>query len=211
MGQKKNGAFPASGNVSRAGANDAAGGSHGGSEIWQVGERIHDLRMSYGLTQEELADRSNLTKGFISQLERDLSSPSLESLVGILRALDTDIVEFFKDQDEEDFVFGDGDVIDSDTYPEVAGFRLLVPGGANCNLEPALVTLEPGQEIAEKSHMGEEYGYVLKGKVAVTWGERQQTAGRGQSFYFVADRAHKLSNPFAKPAKVLWVSSPPSF
>jgi quercetin dioxygenase-like cupin family protein len=78
-------------------------------------------------------------------------------------------------------------------------------------MEPALVTLEPGQEIEEPSRMGEEYGYVLKGKVAVTWGGREQTASRGQSFYFVADRAHKLSNPFAKPAKVLWVSSPPSF
>mgnify|MGYP000055246245 CR=1 FL=1 len=203
MSEKKNGVSPAR-------ENGTAHGNHGG-EIWQVGERIHDLRMSYGLTQEELADRSNLTKGFISQLERDLSSPSLESLVGILRALDTDIVSFFKGQDEEDFVFGEGDVINSDTHPGVAGFRLLVPGGANCNLEPALVTLDPGQEIAEQSHMGEEYGYVLSGKVAVTWGEREQTASRGQSFYFVSDRAHKLSNPFAKPAKVLWVSSPPSF
>jgi transcriptional regulator with XRE-family HTH domain len=211
LSEDKNGVSAVSGNASRAGANDAADGSKSGGEIWQVGERIHDLRMSFGLTQEELADRSNLTKGFISQLERDLSSPSLESLVGILRALDTDIVAFFKDQDKEDFVFGDGDVISSDTYPEVAEFRLLVPGGANCNLEPALVTFEPGQEIAEPSHMGEEYGYVLEGKVAVTWGERQQTAGRGQSFYFVADRAHKLSNPFPKSAKVLWVSSPPSF
>lgn len=211
LSERKNGVSPAGGGGSRASTNDAAGASHGGGEIWQVGGRIHDLRMSYGLTQEELADRSNLTKGFISQLERDLSSPSLESLVGILRALDTDIAAFFKDQDEEDFVFGDGDAVSSDTYPEVSEFRLLVPGGANCNLEPALVTLEPGQEIAEPSHMGEEYGYVLTGKVSVSWGGREQTARRGQSFYFVADRAHKLSNPFAKPAKVLWVSSPPSF
>ncbi len=182
-----------------------------GGEVWQVGARIHDLRMSYDLTQEELAHRSNLTKGFISQLERDLSSPSLESLVGILRALDTDIVEFFKDQDEEDFVFAAGDRVNADTYPEAAGFSLLVPGAANCEMEPALVTLEPGQEIEEKPHVGEEFGYVVQGKVLVTYGQRQQAAGRGQCFYFVADRPHKLSNPFARQAKVLWVSSPPSF
>ncbi len=192
-------------------ANGAANGGAGGSEIWQVGERIRDLRMSFGLTQEELAHRSSLTKGFISQLERDLSSPSLESLVGILRALDTDIATFFKDQEEEGFVFGVEDAVNADTYPEVAGFRLLVPGGANCDMEPALVTFAPGQEITEKSHAGEEFGYVLQGQVQVTYGERRMIAGCGQCFYFVADRGHKVSNPYSRQAKILWVSSPPSF
>ena len=191
--------------------NGVRAGSPNGRELWQVGERIRDLRRSSGLTQEELAHRSGLTKGFISQLERDLSSPSLESLVSILRALDTGIAAFFKDQDEEPFVFGDGDSNNADTYPEVSGFRLMVPGGANCGMEPAVVTFEPGQEIEEKSHSGEEFGYILQGKVIVTYGRRQMTAGRGQCFYFVADRAHKLANPFAKRAKVLWVSSPPTF
>ena len=202
--------------VPGAGANggargDSPNGGAGGGEIWQVGERIRDLRMSYRLTQEELAHRSSLTKGFISQLERDLSSPSLESLVGILRALDTDIVTFFKDQEEEGFVFGEEDAVNTDTYPEVAEFRLLVPGGANCDMEPALVTLAPGQEITEKSHAGEEFGYVLQGQVQVTYGERRMTARRGQCFYFVSDRGHKLANPFSRRAKVLWVSSPPGF
>jgi len=121
----------------------------------RVGERIRDLRMSYGLTQEELAHRSNLTKGFISQLERDLTSPSLESLLGILRALDTDIVEFFRGQSEERFVFGTADCTNADTYPEVEAFELLVPGAANCDMEPALVTLASKQAIEERAHAGD--------------------------------------------------------
>jgi transcriptional regulator with XRE-family HTH domain len=176
-----------------------------------VGERIRELRTAQDLTQEELADRSNLTKGFISQLERDLTSPSLESLLGILQALDTNIVSFFQSQDNEKIVFNAADRVNSDAYPEVAGFELMCPGTANFEMEPALVTIGPGQEIEESSHAGEEFGYVLQGKVMVEYGERKSTAGKGECFYFVSDRSHTLSNPFKKAAKVLWVSAPPSF
>ena len=72
-----------------------SGTSRSVESLLRVGARIRGLRRSHGLTQEELAHRSNLTKGFISQLERDLTSPSLESLLEILETLDTDIVRFF--------------------------------------------------------------------------------------------------------------------
>ncbi|MEE9257266.1 MAG: cupin domain-containing protein, partial [bacterium] len=203
--------IPAAKNGKGSGISSPKNGNKNDTEVWQVGARIRDMRMSYGLTQEELAHRSGLTKGFISQLERDLTSPSLESLVGILRALDTDIAEFFRNQDGEQFIFGPPDCLNADTYPEVSEFSLMVPGAANCDMEPAMVTFEPGQEIEENSHAGEEFGYVLQGKVMVSYGQRQAAAGRGDCFYFVSGRSHKVSNPFAKPAKVLWISSPPSF
>lgn len=180
-------------------------------DMLQVGERIRELRNAQELTQEELADRSNLTKGFISQLERDLTSPSLESLLGILRALDTDIVSFFRSHDQDRFVFNASDRVNTDVYPEVSEFQLMCPGTANFEMEPAMVTIEPGQKIEESSHAGEEFGYVLKGKVMVEYGERQSSVGKGECFYFVSDRQHTLSNPFNRPATILWVSSPPSF
>ncbi|MDA1000205.1 MAG: cupin domain-containing protein [bacterium] len=177
----------------------------------RIGERILDLRRSFDLTQEELASRSNLTKGFISQLERNLTSPSLESLMGILRALDTDIVEFFRGQDEERFVFGPTDRTSADTYPEVSEFELMVPGAANCEMEPAIVNLAPGEKLEEKSHAGEEFGYMLQGQVVVKYGKWQTTARRGDCFYYVADRTHGVMNTSKQPAKILWVSTPPSF
>lgn len=180
-------------------------------EMLQVGERIRELRVAQELTQEELADRSNLTKGFISQLERDLTSLSLESLLGILQALDTDIVTFFRSQENDKFVFDPADRVSTDAYPEVAGFELMCSGTANFEMEPALVTIEPGQKIEESSHAGEEFGYVLQGKVMVEYGERRSAAGKGECFYFVADRAHTLSNPFHRAARILWISAPPSF
>lgn len=180
-------------------------------DMLQVGERIRDLRNAQELTQEELADRSNLTKGFISQLERGLTSPSLESLLGILQALDTDIVSFFRSHEHERFVFSVADRVRADVYPEVSEFLLMCPGTANFEMEPAIVTIEPGQKIAESSHPGEEFGYILKGKVMVEHGGRRDVAGKGECFYFVADRAHVVSNPYNRPATILWVSSPPSF
>lgn len=60
----------------------------------EIGEKIRSLRLKLGLTQEELAERSDLTKGFISQLERDLTSPSVDSLNDLLNALGTDMATF---------------------------------------------------------------------------------------------------------------------
>jgi transcriptional regulator with XRE-family HTH domain len=66
----------------------------------KIGERIKNLRKLSALTQEELAERAGLTKGFISQVERDRTSISLDSLVQILEALGENISEFFLDIEE---------------------------------------------------------------------------------------------------------------
>ncbi len=59
-----------------------------------IGAKLKELRTLKGLTQEELADRAELSKGFISQLERDLTSPSIATLMDILQCLGTTIGEF---------------------------------------------------------------------------------------------------------------------
>ena len=61
----------------------------------EIGNRIRRLRLQRGLTQEELADRCELSKGFISLLERDLTSPSIATLVDVLESLGTDLKTFF--------------------------------------------------------------------------------------------------------------------
>ena len=75
----------------------------------QIGQKIKELRVIKGLTQEELADRAELSKGFISQLERDLTSPSIATLVDILQCLGTNLNDFFDDTPEEQVVFGEED------------------------------------------------------------------------------------------------------
>ena len=75
----------------------------------EIGKKIKELRMQKGLTQEELADRSELSKGFISQLERDLTSPSIQTLMDILQCLGTDLKEFFNEEEDTQIVFSEKD------------------------------------------------------------------------------------------------------
>ena len=69
-----------------------------------IGAKLKELRVLKGLTQEELADRAELSKGFISQVERDLTSPSIATLMDILQCLGTSIGEFFNDGSDEQIV-----------------------------------------------------------------------------------------------------------
>lgn len=71
----------------------------------RIGSKIKELRVLKGLTQEELADRAELSKGFISQLERDLTSPSIATLVDILQCLGTDLKTFFDDTEDDRVIF----------------------------------------------------------------------------------------------------------
>ena len=70
-----------------------------------IGKKLKGLRILKGLTQEELADRSELSKGFISQVERNLTSPSISTLMDILQCLGTDLKEFFSDSEDSQIVF----------------------------------------------------------------------------------------------------------
>ena len=79
----------------------------------ELGEKIKRLRLQHGLTQEELALRCDLSKGFISQLERDLTSPSIATLKDVLECLGTDLRTFFSEPEEEKIVFGTQDVFDT--------------------------------------------------------------------------------------------------
>ena len=79
-----------------------------------IGEKIKRLRVKNSLTQEELADRCELTKGFISQVERDLTSPSIATLVDILEGLGTNLKDFFNEKVDEKIVFTKDDAFESE-------------------------------------------------------------------------------------------------
>ena len=177
----------------------------------KIGEKIKGLRQLSSLTQEELAERADLTKGFISQVERDLTSISLDSLIQILDALDTDLSHFFKEVAEERIVFKREDKVRI-RKNGVASFDLLVPGSASRSMEPVRLTLQPGQETEEEEpHPGEELGYVLKGSVSIRLGATSHRVRKGDCFYFTASRIHQIMNVGRGEAVVLWITSPPSF
>ena len=85
-----------------------------------IGEKIKNLRLYCNLTQEELADRCELTKGYISQLENDLTSPSIATLIDILSALGTSLKEFFAEEEEKKIVFSESDFIEKMTKLKIS-------------------------------------------------------------------------------------------
>ena len=105
----------------------------------QLGQKIKELRMMYGLTQEELADRSELSKGFISQLERNLTSPSITTLMDILQCLGTSIGEFFNEAPDEQIVFGKQDYFVKEDTEYKNEIKWIIPNAQKNTMEPPTI------------------------------------------------------------------------
>ena len=110
----------------------------------EIGQRIKQLRIMKGLTQEELADRAELSKGFISQVERDLTSPSIATLMDILQCLGVSVSEFFTEEPEEQIVFTKEDYFVKKDEENKNTIEWIVPNAQKNQMEPILLKLEPG-------------------------------------------------------------------
>lgn len=178
----------------------------------KIGAKIKELRIQKSLTQEELADRAELSKGFISQLERDLTSPSIATLVDILQCLGTNLEEFFTDTTAEQVVFKKTDFFekyDSELKNEI---KWIIPNAQKNMMEPILLTLDAGgSTYPDNPHEGEEFGYVLNGNIIIHIGNKTYKAKKGEAFYFTPNKKHFITAAGKTGATILWVSTPPSF
>ena len=175
-----------------------------------IGNKLKELRVLKGLTQEELADRSELSKGFISQLERNLTSPSITTLMDILQCLGTSIGEFFNEAPDEQIVFGKQDYFVKEDTEYKNEIKWIIPNAQKNTIEPIYLTLQAGGSTCpDTPHEGEEFGYVLQGAVSIHLENKTYKAKKGESFYYTADKTHFLSSK--NGATLIWVSSPPSF
>ncbi len=177
-----------------------------------IGESIKRRRLKLGLTQEELAARTELSKGFISQLERNLTSPSIATLMDILEALGTEISDFFAQSSDEKVTFTPDDMSVKTDDELLSAICWLVPNAQKNALEPILVTLSAGgSTYPDDPHEGEEFGYVLSGSVTLVLGLRRFKLKKGDSFCFKPTEEHYLINNSQREARVIWVATPPSF
>lgn len=178
----------------------------------KIGSKIKELRIARNLTQEELADRAELSKGFISQLERDLTSPSIATLVDILQCLGTTINEFFSEEPEEQVVFHDEDYFEKTDTELKNKTEWIIPNAQKNMMEPIRLTLEAGgSTYLDVPHEGEEFGYVLKGCITIHIGSKTYYARKGESFYFTPHSQHYITADRKSGAQLIWVSTPPSF
>jgi transcriptional regulator with XRE-family HTH domain len=176
-----------------------------------IGAKIKKLRLRNSLTLEELANRTELSKGFLSQLERDRTTTSIQTLLDILEVLGTTPSEFFDDKkDTNKVVFNEDDcfVQEHDDY----NISWLVPNAQKNQMEPILLSLNPQKESEEVLPFeGEAFGYLLKGEVILVYDEKEFTMKEGNSFYVYGDAPHYLKNNTNEIAEIIWIVTPPIF
>lgn len=177
----------------------------------EIGRKIKALRKRNGLTQQELADRAELTKGFISQLENGQVSPSVVTLMDLIECLGSTPAEFFKEDSDPQMVFTEAEYFEK--FDEAGNqTEWLIPPAQRFEMEPLRVTIEPHQSLeTDEPHAGEEFGYVLSGRIHLYFGDNVYSVKTGESFYYRTTKRHRIANPGSRPAKLIWVSTPPMF
>lgn len=175
-----------------------------------IGKKLKELRLQNGLTLEDLASRSELTKGFLSQVERNLTTPSIATLQDILEALGSNMSDFFHEEEEKQLTFSIQDffVDEQEDYQ----IQWVIPNAQKNHMEPILLTLYPHKTSHVLSaYQGEEFGYVLKGNVTIVRGNKKYRLSPHETFYMDGSKSHYLYNHGTTDAKVLWITTPPMF
>jgi transcriptional regulator with XRE-family HTH domain len=179
-----------------------------------VGQRIRDLRRRRAMSLETVAARTDLSIGFISQIERGLSSPSLRVLATLADILGVGIAGLFGAKDMAGAA-PDAIVTRQRQRPKLNLWRtgiskqLLSAAGSDGRLNLFLVHMEPDASTGDElyTHDGEEAGLVLEGEMKLTVDAESWTLKQGDSFRFASRRPHRFSNPSEESkAVVLWVN-----
>lgn len=177
----------------------------------QLGKKIRDMRFRRGLTVQQLAEASGLSKGFISQVENDRTSPSLATLRDLARALDTSVAYLVVEDDPAPHVFRDRD----HRAPNGDGAARIevLSAQPRRNLEMLLATIPPGGGTATDRgyHAGEECVLCLEGRVQVINGEHRVVLEAGDCCHYDGRTPHTVENAGESPARVVIALTPASF
>lgn len=179
------------------------------------GKTVKELRLKHEMTLRDLAKASGCSISFLSQLERDMMSPTVASLRKIADALGVTITSFFSDDDgDKDRIFVRKDErVRIGSQASKVTYESLKPRNANSILEPLYHTLEKGAYSGDDNnmHLGEEFVYVLQGQVEITVGDKPMILNEGDSAVYNSNIPHRWKNTFDGKTILLWVNTPPSF
>lgn len=166
-----------------------------------LGERIHKYRLQRGLTLEDVAKRCEVTKGYISLIERDVISPTIDILMKMLQLFNVDTATFFKDKEQLVYT-------DENWYVQQVGeIRVtdLAPGN---NISAVMVDMDPDTHTEWFApHDGRSFGYVLAGVVQIEVGARTARAHKGESFCFETNEHYQFKNTGKLPCKFIWMKA----
>jgi transcriptional regulator with XRE-family HTH domain len=178
----------------------------------QLGKKIRDLRLRRGMTVQQLAEATGLSKGFISQVENSRTSPSLATLQDLARSLETSVAYLVVEEEQVPHV------VRADERP-----RLQVGGTASRvevlsaqpkrNLELIMAELPAGMTHGDKRHYhhGEEVVLCVEGRVSLTCGEHVILLEAGDSCHYDGRVPHAMQNAGSATARILIAMTPAAF
>ena len=180
----------------------------------RIGLHIKQLRNRRKLTVRELAARSGISHATISLIERERTSPSIDTLSAMLDALGTTLVGFFGDLPQSvpySPFYSNQELVEIGAADAVS-YRML---GINHPNRQLLMLRETYQVDADTgaafSHTAQEAGFVLRGELELTVGAASRVLREGDSYYFDSQMPHRFRNVGRTPAEIISAVTPPTY
>jgi transcriptional regulator with XRE-family HTH domain len=181
----------------------------------KFGTTVRDLRQKKGYSLRDLSAASGCSISFLSQLERDLVSPTVANLKKIADALGVTVTSFFADEsdNEEAVVVRKNERIRLASKASKVVYESLKAPQANSVLEPLYQILEEGAYSGDENniHLGEEFVIVLKGRLEIFLDEKSLILNEGDSAVYNSNTPHRWRNCHDGKTELLWVNTPPTF
>ncbi|SHI23859.1 cupin domain-containing protein [Ferrimonas marina] len=178
-----------------------------------IGQRLRAIRLGSGLSQRELAKRTGVTNGFISQIENNAVSPSVSSLKKVLDGIPISLTTFFDMAESQPSQV----VFRAEQMPDIGSesieYRLVGHSLKGRAIGMLNESLAPGADTGTDMlcHEGEECGVVIEGEVELTVGDEVFLLGPGDGYYFDSQRPHRFRNIGSQPARLVSANTPPTF
>ncbi|MGM7722950.1 helix-turn-helix domain-containing protein [Metabacillus sp. Hm71] len=176
-----------------------------------IGKKVEKYRKAKGLSSRELAKIAEITPSMLSQIERGLANPSIQTLKVLANALDVPTFSFLLEEtNTEDLVVRSNER--KKMVVENLSYELLSPDFTG-TLATAIMNVPPNTSSSEKllEHKGEEVAFVLKGKIKVYLNDEEYILEAGDSVKIPAYMKHKWENLFKEEAVILFSVTPPAF
>src|SRR4030042_2958097 len=176
----------------------------------EIAEKLKALRLANRMTLKQLAQKAGCTDAYLSQLERGRANPSIMILKKIASALQMKVVDFFLENEtgENDVVLKEKERVNINFKRGDAKIQMLVRNIRDKRMQPFYTTIEPkGGSKGPYSHIGEEFGIVLQGKLEINLNGKSYFVRKNESFSFSSQIPHSWSNPGKKKTVVIWVVS----
>ena len=178
-----------------------------------VGERLRNVRITFGLSQRALARRAGVTNGLISLIEQNRVSPSVSSLKKVLDGVPMTLAEFFTlDMAAAPKAFFGAEEL-TELGNEQVSLRLVAAQRAGRQLTLLHERYAAGAETGDEmlTHRGEEGGIVVKGRIELTLAGVTRVLSAGEAYYFSSHLPHRFKNVGREPCEIISASTPPSF